>query len=250
MFCLMDVSGSMTEHMKDLAKRFYQAALSLSWPALQATSRVVFIRHTHLAREVDEETFFMQHGDRAEPLSPPRFEEMLRVAGRPVSAKTSGISMPRRLRMATTCLDRQCGSWSPNLLRQKILPMPANILPISRSATEHGEPMRSTSDLWRTYAEHVVQAMARPVAMRKRQRARRRSIRCSASCSHARPSRCRQEQPACSVSERERAGQSLIGQQKVQPDWNRSTRCARAYDARSVRSRLGELKPRPLSQPN
>ena len=23
MFCLMDVSGSMTEHMKDLAKRFY-----------------------------------------------------------------------------------------------------------------------------------------------------------------------------------------------------------------------------------
>ena len=24
MFCLMDVSGSMTEHMKDLAKRFYK----------------------------------------------------------------------------------------------------------------------------------------------------------------------------------------------------------------------------------
>jgi len=23
MFCLMDVSGSMSEHMKDLAKRFY-----------------------------------------------------------------------------------------------------------------------------------------------------------------------------------------------------------------------------------
>ncbi len=35
MFCLMDVSGSMTEHMKDLAKRFYVPAVHLPDPALQ-----------------------------------------------------------------------------------------------------------------------------------------------------------------------------------------------------------------------
>jgi uncharacterized sporulation protein YeaH/YhbH (DUF444 family) len=57
MFCLMDVSGSMTEHMKDLAKRFY----ILLYIFLQRQYKdvdVVFIRHTHEAGEVDEETFF------------------------------------------------------------------------------------------------------------------------------------------------------------------------------------------------
>jgi len=57
MFCLMDVSGSMTEHMKDLAKRFFMLLyLFLSRRYRQVD--VVFIRHTHEAEEVDEETFF------------------------------------------------------------------------------------------------------------------------------------------------------------------------------------------------
>jgi hypothetical protein len=59
MFCLMDVSGSMTEHMKDLAKRFYM----LLYVFLKRRYRhveIVFIRHTDRAEEVDEETFF--HG--------------------------------------------------------------------------------------------------------------------------------------------------------------------------------------------
>jgi uncharacterized sporulation protein YeaH/YhbH (DUF444 family) len=57
MFCLMDVSGSMTEHMKDLAKRFYM----LLYVFLKRRYRhveIVFIRHTDKAEEVDEETFF------------------------------------------------------------------------------------------------------------------------------------------------------------------------------------------------
>ena len=57
MFCLMDVSGSMTEHMKDLAKRFYMLLYIFLAPQVQARG-VVFIRHTHQAQEVDEETFF------------------------------------------------------------------------------------------------------------------------------------------------------------------------------------------------
>ena len=57
MFCLMDVSGSMSEHMKDLAKRFYM----LLYVFLKQRYRhveIVFIRHTDHAEEVDEQTFF------------------------------------------------------------------------------------------------------------------------------------------------------------------------------------------------
>src|SRR5271155_3957000 len=57
MFCLMDVSGSMTEHMKDLAKRFY-VLLYIFLRRRYKNVEVVFIRHTHQASEVDEETFF------------------------------------------------------------------------------------------------------------------------------------------------------------------------------------------------
>jgi hypothetical protein len=57
MFCLMDVSGSMNEHMKDLAKRFYML-LYVFLTRRYEHVEIVFIRHTHQAREVDEETFF------------------------------------------------------------------------------------------------------------------------------------------------------------------------------------------------
>ena len=59
MFCLMDVSGSMTEHMKDLAKRFYML-LYVFLTRRYRHVEIVFIRHTDRAEEVDEETFF--HG--------------------------------------------------------------------------------------------------------------------------------------------------------------------------------------------
>ena len=57
MFCLMDVSGSMNEHMKDLAKRFY-SLLYLFLNRRYEYVDLVFIRHTHEASEVDEQTFF------------------------------------------------------------------------------------------------------------------------------------------------------------------------------------------------
>src|SRR3984957_2089581 len=59
MFCLMDVSGSMTEHMKDLAKRFYML-LYVFLTRRYRHVEIVFIRHTDRAEEVDEDTFF--HG--------------------------------------------------------------------------------------------------------------------------------------------------------------------------------------------
>lgn len=56
-FCLMDVSGSMQEREKDLAKRFF-LLLHLFLTRSYEHTELVFVRHTHHAQEVDEETFF------------------------------------------------------------------------------------------------------------------------------------------------------------------------------------------------
>jgi uncharacterized sporulation protein YeaH/YhbH (DUF444 family) len=57
MFCLMDVSGSMDQATKDLAKRFY-ILLYLFLTRNYEKTEVVFIRHHTSAKEVDEEEFF------------------------------------------------------------------------------------------------------------------------------------------------------------------------------------------------
>ena len=57
MFCMMDVSGSMSEPMKDLAKRFF-LLLHVFLERRYKRVELVFIRHTETAEEVDEQTFF------------------------------------------------------------------------------------------------------------------------------------------------------------------------------------------------
>jgi uncharacterized sporulation protein YeaH/YhbH (DUF444 family) len=57
MFCLMDVSASMTEEKKDLAKRFF-TLLYLFLTRKYEKVELVFIRHTEDADEVDEDAFF------------------------------------------------------------------------------------------------------------------------------------------------------------------------------------------------
>ena len=57
MFCLMDVSGSMTQATKDVAKRFF-ILLYLFLKRNYDKIDVVFIRHHTSAKEVDEEEFF------------------------------------------------------------------------------------------------------------------------------------------------------------------------------------------------
>jgi uncharacterized sporulation protein YeaH/YhbH (DUF444 family) len=57
MFCLMDVSGSMDEARKDIAKRFFMLLylfLTRSYERID----LVFIRHHTVAKEVEEEDFF------------------------------------------------------------------------------------------------------------------------------------------------------------------------------------------------
>ncbi len=57
MFCLMDVSGSMDQQTKALAKRFYLLLYMFLKRSYEKTE-VVFIRHHTTAKEVDEEEFF------------------------------------------------------------------------------------------------------------------------------------------------------------------------------------------------
>ena len=85
MFCLMDVSGSMTEHMKDLAKRFFML-LYLFLKRRYEHVEVVFIRHTHEAKEVDEETFFHSRETGGTRVST-ALDEMMRVVDGALSAR-------------------------------------------------------------------------------------------------------------------------------------------------------------------
>lgn len=57
MFCIMDVSGSMSRERKDLAKRFF-ILLHLFLKRSYKHVDIVFVRHHTVAKEVDEEEFF------------------------------------------------------------------------------------------------------------------------------------------------------------------------------------------------
>lgn len=57
MFCLMDVSGSMDQATKEIAKRFY-VLLFMFLKRTYENVEVVFIRHHTQAKEVDEQEFF------------------------------------------------------------------------------------------------------------------------------------------------------------------------------------------------
>ncbi|RWM07178.1 YeaH/YhbH family protein [Mesorhizobium sp.] len=77
MFCLMDVSGSMGEREKDLAKRFF-VLLHLFLTRRYERTEIVFIRHTHEAKEVDEHTFFY-HTQSGGTVVSTALEEMQRI---------------------------------------------------------------------------------------------------------------------------------------------------------------------------
>ena len=57
MFCVMDVSGSLTRNIKDMAKRFFFLLYMFLQRSYEKVE-VVFIRHHAEARECNEEDFF------------------------------------------------------------------------------------------------------------------------------------------------------------------------------------------------
>ncbi len=163
MFCLMDVSGSMTEHMKDLAKRFY-ILLYIFLKRRYKNVEVVFIRHTHVASEVDEDTFFHSPETGGTVVST-ALEEMQRVVGERYPADNWNIYAAQASDGDNTASDNDR---TAHLLTQAILPQCQYYayLEVGRDV-EHFPPgfIRRDSDLWQTYAA-LVKAGA-PMAMRK-----------------------------------------------------------------------------------
>jgi uncharacterized sporulation protein YeaH/YhbH (DUF444 family) len=151
MFCLMDVSGSMTEHMKDLAKRFY-ALLHLFLKRCYRHVEVVFIRHTDKAEEVDEETFFYSR-ETGGTLVSTALEKMLQVAKDRYSPDDWNIYVAQA----------SDGDNMPSDTGKTIALMAENILPIAQYVAylevgreedpmmAMGGPLMRASDLWRAY---------------------------------------------------------------------------------------------------
>ena len=163
MFCLMDVSGSMTEHMKDLAKRFY-VLLYIFLKRRYKNVEVVFIRHTHQASEVDEETFFNSPETGGTVVST-ALEEMQRVIQDRYSPDNWNIYAAQASDGDNTASDNDK---TAALLTRVLLPACQYYayLEVGRDA-EHFPPgfIRRDSDLWQTYSA-IIKAGA-PMAMRK-----------------------------------------------------------------------------------
>jgi uncharacterized sporulation protein YeaH/YhbH (DUF444 family) len=163
MFCLMDVSGSMTEHMKDLAKRFY-VLLYIFLKRRYKNVEVVFIRHTHQASEVDEETFFNSPETGGTVVST-ALEEMQRVIDERYSPDNWNIYAAQASDGDNTASDNDK---TAALLTKVILPACQYYayLEVGRDS-EHFPPgfIRRDSDLWQTYSS-IIRTGA-PMAMRK-----------------------------------------------------------------------------------
>ena len=163
MFCLMDVSGSMTEHMKDLAKRFY-VLLYIFLKRRYKHVDVVFIRHTHQAQEVDEDTFFHSPETGGTVVST-ALEEMQRVVAERYSPDSWNIYAAQASDGDNTASDNDK---TAALLTDSILPVCQYYayLEVGRDS-EHFPPgfIRRDSDLWQTYT--AICKTGAPMAMRK-----------------------------------------------------------------------------------
>ena len=163
MFCLMDVSGSMTEHMKDLAKRFY-ILLYLFLKRRYKNVGIVFIRHTHAASEVDEETFFNSPETGGTVVST-ALEEMQKIVAERFDPAAWNIYAAQASDGDNTASDNER---TASLLTQTILPACQYYAYLEVGRDQEHFPagfIRRDSDLWQTY-ESVVKSGA-PLAMRK-----------------------------------------------------------------------------------
>ncbi len=159
MFCLMDVSGSMDEHMKDLAKRFY-SLLYLFLKRRYKRVDVVFIRHTHEAKEVDEDTFFHSRESGGTVVST-ALEEMARVIQDRFPATQWNIYAAQASDGDNLPMDN---SNTINLLKTAILPLCQYYayLEVGHAKDDSGG---EASSLWRAY--ELVAGSDERMAMRK-----------------------------------------------------------------------------------
>ena len=144
MFCLMDVSGSMSETMKDLAKRFF-LLLHVFLERRYKRVELVFIRHTETAEECDENTFF------TDP----------RTGGTVVSTALAEFSRIQRERYPKEswniyAAQASDGDNSGSDTQQAVAMLETDILPIVQhfayiEVAASAAQIRGESDLWRGY---------------------------------------------------------------------------------------------------
>lgn len=149
MFCLMDVSGSMTEAMKDLAKRFF-LLLHVFLTRRYERVEIVFIRHTSNAQEVDEDTFFHSRETGGTIVST-ALEEMLRVVRGRYNPDDWNIYAAQASDGDNYAEDNQRCS---ELLGREILPLTQYFAYIEvgvEATLQHGLSPSQT-DLWRAYS--------------------------------------------------------------------------------------------------
>ncbi|MBE7186317.1 MAG: YeaH/YhbH family protein [Methylobacterium mesophilicum] len=149
MFCLMDTSASMTEHMKDLAKRFY-ALLYIFLKRRYRHVDIVFIRHTHAASEVDEDTFF-HSAETGGTVVSSALEEMIRVVAERYPPEDWNIYAAQASDGDNSSSD---SDKSAALLTQGILPL-CQYFAYLEVGREHDTPhmgfLPRQTELWRIY---------------------------------------------------------------------------------------------------
>jgi uncharacterized sporulation protein YeaH/YhbH (DUF444 family) len=162
MFCLMDVSASMTEPLKELAKRFFML-LHLFLTRHYAEVDIVFIRHTTEAQEVDEETFFKGTETGGTVISS-AFREMQKIVADRYSPADWNI-------YAAQASD---GDNLPSDNAKTAALLEADILPLCQyyaylEVGQEEDPLPGFGDrpsaLWRLYS--LIRSQAAPMAMRK-----------------------------------------------------------------------------------
>jgi len=154
MLCLMDVSGSMDERKKDLAKRFF-TLLYLFLERKYGQVEVVFIRHTETAEEVDERTFFNDPRSGGTLVYP-----ALELAHKVIEAHYAGDSWNVYVAQAS---DGDCGAddgaRSATYLDQRLLP---RLRYFAYVDIPHVNGLfNRPSDLWRSYGAIASAAFAR-----------------------------------------------------------------------------------------
>lgn len=160
MFCLMDVSGSVSEHMKDLSKRFF-TLLYLFLTRKYKTIDVVFVRHTHEAMEVDEDEFF--HGrETGGTVVSTALKEMNRIIEERYPVEDWNIYAAQSSDGDNYSSDTQ---ETLNVLRHSIMPKVQYYAYIEVSDPDHSWRSESETDLWKTYSQ--VDGSKVPFVMKK-----------------------------------------------------------------------------------
>jgi uncharacterized sporulation protein YeaH/YhbH (DUF444 family) len=147
MFCLMDVSASMGEREKDLAKRFF-ILLHLFLKRKYERVAIVFIRHTHEAAVVEEQEFF--HGrETGGTIVSSALKKMIEIRDKDYPIADWNVYCAQASDGDNSSGDTAgCAA----LLRQAILPKTQFYAYIEIAEHDSDGPSYSGKDLWRGYA--------------------------------------------------------------------------------------------------